>query len=129
MVLFRILSGNTAGTEIVACHFPFRVGRAPTADLRLDARGVWDEHCELVKDVTRGVVLRANRASLTLLNGERVEEAALRNGDLLELGEVRLQFWLSPAVQTGLAAREILTWLALGALLFAQIGLIYWLTH
>ena len=39
------------------------------------------------------------------------------------------KFWLSPAVQTGLAAREILTWLALAGLLFAQIGLIYWLTH
>ena len=129
MVLFRILSGKLAGTEIVACHFPFRVGRAPTADLRLEARGVWDQHCELVKEVPRGIVLQANHASLTLLNGERVEEAALRNGDLLELGEVRLQFWLSPAVQTGLAAREILTWVALAGLLFAQIGLIYWLTH
>jgi pSer/pThr/pTyr-binding forkhead associated (FHA) protein len=129
MVLFRILSGRLAGTEIVACHFPFRVGRAPTADLRLEAGGVWDQHCELVKDVARGIVLQANRAALTLLNGERVEEATLRNGDLLELGEVRLQFWLSPAGQTGLAAREILTWLALAGLLFAQIGLIYWLTH
>ncbi|MGD0538375.1 MAG: FHA domain-containing protein [Verrucomicrobiota bacterium] len=129
MVLFRILSGKLAGTEIVACHFPFRVGRAPTADLRLEARGVWDQHCELLKEVPRGIVLQANHASLTLLNGERVEEATLRNGDLLELGEVRLQFWLSPAVQTGLAAREILTWLTLAGLLFAQIGLIYWLTH
>jgi pSer/pThr/pTyr-binding forkhead associated (FHA) protein len=129
MVLFRILSGKLAGTEIVACHFPFRVGRAPTADLRLDACGVWEQHCELVKDSTRGIVLQANHASLTLLNGERIEEATLRNGDLLELGEVRLQFWLSPAIQTGLAARETVTWLALAGLLFAQIGLIYWLTH
>ncbi len=129
MVLFRILSGSMAGAEIVACHFPFRVGRAARADLRIEGGGVWEEHCEVTRDAGRGLLLRSHAAALTLVNGQKVEETALRNGDLIELGEVRLQFWLSPAVQTGLALRETSTWIALAALVVVQFSLVYWLTH
>jgi pSer/pThr/pTyr-binding forkhead associated (FHA) protein len=129
MVLFHILSGSRAGAEIVACHFPFRVGRGARADLRLEGGGVWDEHCEVTRDAGRGMLLRSHAAALTLVNGHKIEEVALRNGDLIELGEIRLQFWLAPAVQTRLTLRETSTWIALAALVVGQFSLIYWLTH
>jgi pSer/pThr/pTyr-binding forkhead associated (FHA) protein len=129
MVLLRTISGIQAGAETVARRFPFRVGRAPGSDLRLNSGGVWAEHCTIVRDPVHGLALRASEGALTLLNGAAVREAPLHNGDLLELGEVRLQFWLSPLRQHGLAWRERLTWLGLAGVLGVEFALVYWLTH
>ena len=50
-----------------------------------------------------------------------------RNGDLIELGAVKIQFWIAKAEQIRLRWREWLTWLALILLTAAQVALIYWL--
>ena len=39
MIQLRILSGQTAGDTQVVRRFPFRIGRAPENDLRLEAAG------------------------------------------------------------------------------------------
>jgi len=129
MVLLRIISGNQAGTETVARRFPFRVGRAAGTDLRMTAGGVWDEHCAILRDPVHGLLLRASGGALTLVNGAAIKETPLRNGDVLELGEVRLQFWLSPLRQHGLAWRERWTWLGLAGVVGVEFALVYWLTH
>jgi hypothetical protein len=51
----------------------------------------------------------------------------LRNGDLITLGSVQLQFWLGAARQSGLRASEFLVWMLVVAVTFAQFSLIYWL--
>ena len=61
------------------------------------------------------------------VNGEPFTEIFLRNGDLIELGAVKIQFWISKAEQIRLRWREWLTWLALILLTAAQVALIYWL--
>jgi len=62
------------------------------------------------------------------VNGQRVQEAVLRNGDLIEAGSVKMRFGLSPAPQHSLRLREGLTWFALAVLCLGQVALIYWLT-
>jgi hypothetical protein len=49
----------------------------------------------------------------------------LRNGDTIELGALKLQFWLAETRQFGLRLRETLVWLGIIAVFFAQFGLIY----
>jgi hypothetical protein len=122
-----ILSGTKAGTQWVARRVPFCVGRSAQAALVLDDDGVWDRHLEIDLRADQGAVLTASAEALTLVNGLRVHQTVLRNGDLIELGAARLRFGLSPTRQRSLRLRETLTWVALVTLCLAQVALIYWL--
>jgi pSer/pThr/pTyr-binding forkhead associated (FHA) protein len=103
------------------------VGRGSDAALRLDDAGVWDQHLEIKFVPTDGFTFVTQPSALTLVNGERVECGALRNGDTLELGSAQLRFWLARTQQRTLRTREVLTWTALFAVFGVQIGIICWL--
>jgi len=126
MVQFNILSGKMAGQQIAARHFPFCIGRSATADLPLPEDGVWDRHLELSLDPATGFVLTASPDALMALNGgQPVQQAVLRNGDIIEIGALKLRFWLGAVRQYGLPFRELLVWLAFVAITAAQLALIY----
>ena len=127
MVQFKIVSGKMAGTEWVARHFPFRIGRAGTADLRLEDDGVWDQHLELAFDAVAGFVLRTCPNAIASINGHPFSEAVLRNGDAIEIGALKIRFWLGETRQVGLGLREGLTWAAFVVILIFQLALIYWM--
>src|ERR1043166_5670056 len=112
MVLLRGFSGKTEAAAPRARHFPFVVGRNRTADLCLQQEGIWDRHLEFHLRIPDGFLLKAHPNALTSLNGQPVQEALLRNGDLIEAGPLKIQFWLSETRQRGLRMREFLTWLA-----------------
>ena len=127
MIQFSILSGKKAGTSWVARRFPVRIGRAAGSDLRIEEPGVWDQHLQVDFILADGFVLSAQANALATVNTQPVQETVLRNGDLIEAGSLKLQFWLSETRQTGLGLRESLTWVAVAAISLAQIALIYWL--
>jgi len=127
MIQFQILSGKQAGTDMVARRFPFRIGRAASADLCLEADGIWDQHLELNLIKPDGFVLNAQPNALATVNGQRVEQTRLRNGDLIEIGSLKMRFWLSATRQIGLGVREWFTWGALALLSIGQVCLVYWL--
>ena len=125
MILLKILTGKLAGTEHSARHFPFRIGRDASAHLRLEENGVWDRHAELAFNPATGIVLTAGSEGLISVNGKPCRETVLRNGDEMDLGALKLRFWLGPTRQRGFLWREWLTWLALAALTAGQVFLIY----
>ncbi len=127
MVQLKVLSGKLAGSECAARQFPFRIGRSPAADLCLEEDGVWDEHLELAFDPGTGFVLTTHAHALASLNGERFERVILRNGDSIEIGALKIRFWLGTNQQASLHWREWLTWAAFILITAAQLGLIYWL--
>jgi hypothetical protein len=127
MVQLEILSDKQARAPWIACSFPVRIGRAAAADLRLAESGVWEQHLELHFDPPRGFVLAVQPDALATVNGESIRETVLRNGDCIEIGSVKLRFWLGETRQPGLCLREALTWTALVAITAGQIALIYWL--
>ena len=127
MVQLNILSGKQAGNVSVARRFPVRIGRSAKADLRLEEPGVWDEHLELNFDPAAGIMLRAAPNALVSVNGQTERQAALRSGDAIDFGSVKLRFWLSEAHQSSLRLREWLTWVGLAAITLGQVALIYWL--
>jgi hypothetical protein len=129
MVLLRILSGKMAGRECTARRLPFKIGRASTAGLCLTDDGVWEEHCEIAHEVGRGLVLLSHEQAVSLVNTQPATDAPLRNGDVIQLGAVTLQFWLAPPRQTGLRLREALTWLGILALAGLQFAAFCWLTR
>ena len=127
MIQLKILSGKMAGTTFVARHFPVRIGRAAAADLRLEEPGVWDEHLQIILAGKEGFLVETHADAITTVNGQPVQQLALRNGDLIEIGALKIQFWLGEAAQRGLKIREALVWAIIAAVTVTQIALIYWL--
>src|SRR5205085_11936917 len=120
-------SGTKAGVTWVARRFPVRIGRGAKADLRAEEDGVWDEHLRLDLQPGTGFKLSAQPNALVTVNGQAIEQTVLRNGDTIEIGSFKMQFWLSETRQAGLRLRESLTWAAIAAISLGQVGLVYWL--
>ena len=127
MVQLQLHTGKQAGTQWVARRFPVRIGRSPASDLQLEEPGVWDNHLELNLDPAQGVTLTAQADALVTVNREAVQAARLRNGDSIEVGSVRLQFWLAETRQRGLRVREWFVWCLLAAVSLGEVALVYWL--
>ncbi|MBI3191685.1 MAG: FHA domain-containing protein [Pedosphaera parvula] len=125
MVQFKILSGSRSGSAEVARQFPYTVGRAAADGLRLQDAGIWDQHLRLALEPADGFVLHLHPQALGSVNGQPFQTARLRSGDLIEIGGVKLQFWLSETTQPGLKWRETLTWVGLAVVTLAQLGLIW----
>jgi hypothetical protein len=127
MLQIRVLSGTKAGTICVARRFPFGIGRASSMDLCLEDDGVWDRH--LVLDLTsesRITVTVQSEATATA-NGDCFHQVGMRNGDILAIGSVQLQLWLSETRPISFRHREWLMWIFLAALSLGQLALVYWL--
>jgi len=127
MIQCNILSGKKAGAQSVARRFPFRIGRAPGNELQLDDDGVWNQHLTLKFDRLKGFTLATAPKALAAINGEPVETATLRSGDIVTVGSAKLQFWITAARQRSLRLREAFVWVLLAAVTAGQFGLIYWL--
>lgn len=125
MVQLKILSGKKAGAIWAARRFPVRIGRAAAADLQLEEDGIWDQHLILQFEPQNGVSACPQAQALVQINGEPAAQTPLRNGDLIELGSVKLQFWLSDTRQGSLRLREALTWTGIIAITLAQFALIW----
>ena len=125
MVQFNILSGKKAGAQPAARHFPFRIGRAPGNELQLDDDGVWDQHLTLEFDRPTGFKLSTAPNALAAVNGEAIQSAVLRSGDIITVGSAKFQFWLAAARQRSLFLREAFVWALLVAITAAQFALIY----
>jgi predicted component of type VI protein secretion system len=124
MVQLQILSGKKAGAQFTAASLPMQIGRAAEADLCLEEPGVWPRHFQVLRQ-GRDLVCQAEANALLSVNGVQVDHAVLRNGDVISIGALKMQFALSPVRQSSLRARESLTWAALALLCLSQVVLIY----
>jgi pSer/pThr/pTyr-binding forkhead associated (FHA) protein len=127
MVQLKICSGKMAGNTQVVRHFPFRIGRSRAAHLRVEEDGVWDEHLELDFDPAQGFILSTPENAIASVNGWPIQAVILRNGDLIEIGALKIRFWLGETRQAGLRLQEWLPWITLLAICALQAALIYWL--
>jgi pSer/pThr/pTyr-binding forkhead associated (FHA) protein len=104
-------------------RYPFRIGRAPNDQLRIQAPGVWESHCTLEWRAPDGIHLVGCPEAIIVVNGQRVSEIRVRNGDLLEMGGVRLLLSVRPSPQRSFRLLEILVWIGLAAVGLAQVYL------
>jgi len=120
--LSRIRAGGAGSpSSWLVDQFPFTIGRSASAGLRLDAPGVWDAHAAITLDAsTSRLRIEPHPDAVLFINGEKSGARDLRSGDVLAVGAEELAVSLSPALQTGLAAREALVWLVLGAVCAVQ---------
>lgn len=127
MLQLEILSGSKAGLLWDARHFPARLGRSPESELQLEDDGVWAEHFTLTSDATAGFSLIATAGTAVMVNQTPVQEARLKNGDIITIGAVKIAFRLAATKQRGLLIRESLVWALIAAISFGQLALIGWL--
>jgi hypothetical protein len=71
---------------------PMHIGRGLSAELRLDDNSVSRRHAILVPRPAGARILDDRSANGTFVNGQRVQQAELRNGDVIVLGRVVLRF-------------------------------------
>jgi predicted component of type VI protein secretion system len=125
MVRFNILSGKSAGSHWEARRFPIMIGRAETAQFRLEDPGVWDQHLELSLLDERLFEVSAQSQGIVTINGITAQRAALRTGDIIQLGAARIQFWLANTQQRTFRPREWTLWFSIVAVSLCQIWLAY----
>jgi len=117
-----------AGEPQLVRRFPFHIGRAAGSDLRLEEPGVWEQHLQLDFDPAQGFVLSPQPNAIAHVNGWPISASVmLRNGDTIEIGSVKIRFWIGETKQSRLRFHENLVWGTLLAMTAGQIGLICWL--
>ncbi len=127
MVRLRVLNGSRAGADHTVSQFPCTIGRASNDDLQLTEPGVWENHLQLDLQSPGGFRVSRLGQGRASVNGAEFDELILHNGDVIELGAVKLQFWLAEVRQSDNRVREILVWLGLGLLILGEVLLIGWL--
>ena len=120
MVQLRVLNGSRAGSAQTAVQFPCTIGRASGDHLQLVEAGVWERHLQLDLQIPDGFRVRRLGEGRASVNGVEFDDLALRNGDVIELGAVKVQFWLGEVRQSSNHARETLVWLGLAALVLLE---------
>ena len=80
-------------------HFPFRIGRAESADLRVESVEVSREHAEIVERNGMWLVRDLGSTNGTQVNGKPIKEMLLSDGDILKVAETELTFIASAASQ------------------------------
>jgi pSer/pThr/pTyr-binding forkhead associated (FHA) protein len=69
------------------------IGRSPAADIVLDDASVSRRHALLARRGDATVILDDRSLNGIRVNGERVHEASLRDGDIIVVGHVTLRFF------------------------------------
>ncbi len=78
---------------------PFRIGRAETADLKIESAQVSREHAEIVERVGIWIVRDLGSMNGTHVNGTAITESPLVDGDILKIAESEFTFVESPISQ------------------------------
>ena len=130
MVQLNVLSGKAAGRSITVRRFPFDIGRADQNHLILEDAGVWNRHLTLEFQPDRGIQIGQYPDATLTVNLQPVAAGhCLRNGDIISLGAVRLEFWLAAASQRSLRARELFIWILLAVVVVTEWVLLGSLPH
>jgi len=83
------------GSEVVLLRIPagvLHIGRSPAAGLTLDDATVSRRHALVVRDEDGTHILDNRSLNGIVVSGRRVSVATLRDGDVIELGRVRLHY-------------------------------------
>ena len=83
IVLFAL--GDRDGQQL-------RIGRSPASDILLDDPSVSRRHAVLIHRNCRAVLLDDRSLNGIFVNGDRVGEAALSDGDAIMIGHVSLRY-------------------------------------
>jgi hypothetical protein len=94
-VLAWLISLDADSTRHPITKTAVRIGRKPDNDLVMKNDSVSSHHAEILKRGDKFIIADLGASNGVFVMGKRVEKMALENGDIIELGEVRLRFTLN----------------------------------
>jgi hypothetical protein len=93
-----VVSGPDAGERFILSDDVTDVGRHDECAIVLDDVSVSRRHATLTRTGSGRITIRdLNSLNGTYVNGERVDEAVLREGDDVQIGKYKLVFWARSA--------------------------------
>ncbi len=126
MVELMVLTGPQSGSHLLIPRLPACVGRSREVEVPLSGPGVWDRHFDLVTTPEGRVALRTIGEARVMIDSVSVTERPLRNGELLEVGGIKLRFLIVESSQQPLTAREFSVWALATAIVGLQGYLVWW---
>jgi len=90
--LLVVERGPNAGTRYVLDSDVTRVGRHPESDIFLDDITVSRRHAEFLRGPDGDEVRDVGSLNGTYVNRERIEQAALNSGDIVQIGKFKLVY-------------------------------------
>lgn len=97
MGLLVVRNGPNLGSRYVLDAPVTSAGRHPDSDIFLDDITVSRRHAEIFREEGEFRVRDVGSLNGTYVNRERVDEAPLRNGDELQIGRYRFEFFSGQA--------------------------------
>ncbi len=94
-----VISGYELGKEYILDNDKV-IGRIPSCDIRINSTKVSRRHAKLVKKGKNFNVIDLNSTNGTYVNGKRIIEAPLSDGDKLHLGEIIFKYILRDKIDT-----------------------------
>ena len=88
-----VRNGPQAGVALTIDSDVTRLGRAVDCEISLDDITVSRRHAEILRDGDEYRVRDAGSLNGTYVNSERIDEAALHQGDELQVGKFRMVFF------------------------------------
>jgi len=89
-VMLVVRQGPEIGTRYSVVGEQTTLGRVPDCDIQLDDFTVSRQHAVVVRQGSAWLIRDLGSLNGTYVNGERVEEAALTQGDDVQIGRFRL---------------------------------------
>jgi EAL domain-containing protein (putative c-di-GMP-specific phosphodiesterase class I) len=77
-------------------HFPFRIGRCLTADFTIYSRQVSKDHTEISRQDAEFRIRDLGSTNGTFVNGKRVVDSGLQNGDIIHIAQKEFRFSYKP---------------------------------
>jgi pSer/pThr/pTyr-binding forkhead associated (FHA) protein len=89
-----VVSSNLAGQEYALCQREMVVGRhaQDANDLTINHRSISRNHAKLIWRDNRFTVIDLGSANGVIVNGQAMTTTSLVNGDIIEMGHVKLRF-------------------------------------
>src|SRR5438477_560923 len=82
--------------RILVDQLPFRIGRSMTAQYIIYARQVSKDHSEIYREGMEFRIRDLGSTNGTFVNGQRISQAPLVNGDIIHVAHKELRFGYEP---------------------------------
>ncbi len=95
-----MIYGEHLGRQFLIQDEPLLIGRAPNCDVELSDGSVSRNHCRIVPEKNRVMIIDLGSTNKTLVNGVAIREQALEDGDRIAVGRGIFKFLRNDNIET-----------------------------